>query len=84
MGLHLSGEVAGKYFMDGVWQWFGDTRGTRKSPCSQGAHAGGVEEEVKQTDIYKPRRERERERTGEAREGFTEEVMTELSCEEGF
>lgn len=62
MGLHFSGgkELGSTYFMDGVWQWSGDTRGMRTSPYSQEACAGGVEEEVKQTDIYKPRKERDR------------------------
>lgn len=44
-----------EYFMDGLWQGFGDTRGMRKSPCSPGAHAVGGGEKDKQTAIYKPR-----------------------------
>lgn len=76
--------------MDGVWWWFSDTRGIRKSPCSPGARAGGGGEEDKQTHLQAQgslqgeaqgmgRKERERERTGGARKGFTEKVMTELS-----
>ena len=80
--------------MDGRWQRFGDTRGTRKSPCPQGGHAGGVGEEDKQTDIYKTKCSLKRDAQGVRKEGRgrrgtrepekASQKQTELSSEEGF